>query len=163
MTKTPQEILAITLDKNDAEVETIGQYLFRLAYKVWDEEETFSGHRPFGNSGWTDDIIHALILSGELSGQLDEYGRIDDYDRKQLALIMSDVFDFLHNADYSTIKLPPAPRDHHLIEIDTVFGIENAISNYDDEPLSKEIAEAEAKIRNESGDYEGTWFVVKIV
>lgn len=161
--KTPQEILSITLDKNDANANTIGQYLFTLTRKVWDEEETFSGYRPFGNSGWTDTIIHALILNDVISGELDEYGRVDDFNLKQLNEVMSSVFDFLYNADYSSIKLPPAPKDHHIIELGSTWGISNAILNYDEDPMSKETAEGEAKLRNESGHYEGTWIAVKLV
>ena len=36
---------------NDADAENIGEYLKALLSAVWHEGESFSGKRPFGNSG----------------------------------------------------------------------------------------------------------------
>lgn len=162
MTLSPQEILSIKLDKNDADAETIGQYLFSLTRKVWQEEEDFDGKRPFGNSGWTDDIVHALILNGVLRGELDEYGRIDDYDRLELNILMGDLFSFLYNADYTTLVLPPAPKDHILVAVGPSFTAENnIIYDYEDKLLSKDEALSIAAERNEDLGRED-WYVFHV-
>jgi hypothetical protein len=51
---------------------TLRAYLKELLLTVWDEEEGFSGKRPFGNSGWQHDLAGALIRAG-----VDDIGRVD--------------------------------------------------------------------------------------
>lgn len=51
---------------------TVRQYLYTLLDTLWDEEEGFSGKRPFGNSGWKQDIFDALIRNGFLAGKEEE-------------------------------------------------------------------------------------------
>jgi hypothetical protein len=36
---------------------TVREYMLNLALRVWDEEESFSPKRPFGNSDWQDEDI----------------------------------------------------------------------------------------------------------
>jgi hypothetical protein len=43
---------------------TVRDYLFELLIAVWDEGESFSGKRPFGNSGWEYDLYAPLIQAG---------------------------------------------------------------------------------------------------
>lgn len=43
---------------------TIREYLMRLLLTLWQEGESFSGKRPFGNSGWEWDVIDALHVAG---------------------------------------------------------------------------------------------------
>lgn len=61
---------------------TIREYFKELLLTLWAEEEGFSGKRPFGNSGWQHDVYQALIRAGFIPGQLDEYGCVEQYDRK---------------------------------------------------------------------------------
>lgn len=55
---------------------TVREYLKKILLAVWDDGESFSGKRPFGNSGWEYDIYSALIKSGHIQGELDEDGYV---------------------------------------------------------------------------------------
>lgn len=57
---------------------TVREYLIELLATVWRQEESFSGKRPFGNSGWQWDLYSALAMAGLVDGQLDEYGQYED-------------------------------------------------------------------------------------
>ena len=71
----------IKMQKNDAGVDTVEDYLKELLLKLWDEGECFSGKRPFGNSGWEYELYHALALNGLVEGEIDpEYGDLVDVD-----------------------------------------------------------------------------------
>jgi len=55
------EILTLRLqDDNDAGAETVKEYLITLLHEVWNKGESFSGKRPFGNSGWECDLYWPL-------------------------------------------------------------------------------------------------------
>ena len=60
----PEAALAIVLPENDAEAETVKDYLTELVFRVLVDEESFSGKRPFGNSGWTHDLTGPLEEAG---------------------------------------------------------------------------------------------------
>ena len=77
---TNEEILALPMQPNDAEAATIHDYLRALLRALWDEGESFSGKRPFGNSGWEYDIFCALIAGGALLGTLDDHGFCEEVD-----------------------------------------------------------------------------------
>lgn len=59
---------------------TIGEYLKRLLLKLWEEDEMFSGKRPFGNSGWQFDIYKTLVEHGFVFGEIDNHGNVDEVD-----------------------------------------------------------------------------------
>ena len=69
---TAQEVLDLRLPENDADALTIREYLVNLLGEVWNEGEGFSGKRPFGNSGWENDLLIPLAQAGLISGSLDE-------------------------------------------------------------------------------------------
>jgi len=73
---TPQQILALPMQENDADAATIGGYLIKLLATLWDEKDGFDGKRPFGDSGWDGDLVVALIQAGVIEGKLDEDGYI---------------------------------------------------------------------------------------
>lgn len=52
------------MQENDSGAYTVKGYLKALLIAVWDEGESFSGKRPFGNSGWDYDILTALVDAG---------------------------------------------------------------------------------------------------
>ena len=54
----------------DGETITIRQYLHKLLETLWIEAEGFSSKRPFGTSGWEDDLILPLVKSGFIDGEL---------------------------------------------------------------------------------------------
>jgi hypothetical protein len=60
-TKTPAWALDNVRFTSDAgDNLTCREYLCALLEVLWDEGESFSGKRPFGNSGWDGDILDAL-------------------------------------------------------------------------------------------------------
>ena len=67
----------IPMGKNDIGAKTIGEYFEQLLLTLWDEQEGFSGKRPFGNSGWEYDVYASLISAGVVDGSLDEEGYVD--------------------------------------------------------------------------------------
>lgn len=70
-------ILGLRFDSDDLERSvTIREYLVELLTHLWIEGESFSGKRPFGNSGWQSDLYAPLIRAGVISGTFDEYGYI---------------------------------------------------------------------------------------
>lgn len=60
--------------EEDRNVKTVRDYLKKLLATLWEEEESFSGKRPFGNSGWRRDLETPLVLGGAVSGTIDEDG-----------------------------------------------------------------------------------------
>lgn len=60
---------------------TIREYLKELLLELWEEKESFSGKRPFGNSGWEYDLYKPLIKHGIVNGLLDEDDYIEEIDR----------------------------------------------------------------------------------
>lgn len=79
---TGKDVLKIKMGKNDAGAKTIGEYLVALAAAVWEENEGFSGKRPFGASGWECEIYLALIQAKAIPGSLDEDDYIDECDEQ---------------------------------------------------------------------------------
>lgn len=77
---TAADILNTPMGENDADAATIRDYLVKLLAVVWDEQEGFSGKRPFGNSGWEYEPLGALLDAGHIDGVRDEYGDIDELD-----------------------------------------------------------------------------------
>lgn len=78
-----REVLDLPMQKNDADAETVGEYLMSLLLELWHEEESFSGKRPFGNSGWKYELYPALIKGGLVKGEIDEEcGDLVDVDRE---------------------------------------------------------------------------------
>lgn len=79
----PSRILAVSFESDDlGRTLTIRDYLVELLLSLWDKEESFSGKRPFGNSGWQYEVYAALIAAKMIDGTLDEYGHVAEIDRK---------------------------------------------------------------------------------
>lgn len=62
---------------------SIHDYLIELLKTLWEEQDEFSGKRPFGNSGWDYDLIGCLIANNIIEGKLDEYGYVIEGDTKK--------------------------------------------------------------------------------
>lgn len=73
------EILNLPMRDNDADAKTIGDYLTSLLWEIWTKEESFSGKRPFGNSGWKYDLYSCLVQNEIIEGSIDENGDVEDY------------------------------------------------------------------------------------
>lgn len=63
--------------ENDARAVSVAGYLTCLLLAVWDDGEGFSGKRPFGNSGWSWDLVAPLSKAGLISAVLDEDGYVE--------------------------------------------------------------------------------------
>jgi hypothetical protein len=55
-------------------------YIKLLLLTLWEEKESFSGKRPFGNSGWDYYIAASLIEIFPNLGKLNEDGYVDEVD-----------------------------------------------------------------------------------
>jgi hypothetical protein len=78
--ETVRKYLDTPMQDNDANAETIGEYLKNLLLALWDEKDGFSGKRPFGNGGWEYELYAALISAGYVDGSFDEDGYIESVD-----------------------------------------------------------------------------------
>jgi hypothetical protein len=78
----PTAVLSLPLGPNDSGASTVRGYLIALLTEVWNEEEGFSGKRPFGNSGWQYELYVPLGRAGMIDGlTLDEDGYVDQFPR----------------------------------------------------------------------------------
>lgn len=92
------DILKVPMKENDANAETIGHYLKTLLIAVLEEQEGFSGKRPFGNSGWFRDLVEPLVLAKKIEGRYDEeFDSIDDFNEDEAVAVLieaiEDLFD----------------------------------------------------------------------
>jgi hypothetical protein len=56
---------------NDAEADTVQDYLTALLRQLWEEPDCFSGKRPFGSSSWQSQIYEALGRKNLISATFD--------------------------------------------------------------------------------------------
>jgi hypothetical protein len=92
MAMTSAEILALPMDHNDAGATTIQAYLQALLVTLWQEEESFSGKRPFGNSDWQWDVYKALVKGGAVPGKVDD-DDLQELDEKLANEVMLEVIE----------------------------------------------------------------------
>lgn len=141
---TPQQILALPLEENDAHASTIGQFLITLTDKAWNEGEDFDGKRPWGNSAWEDPVTIALIKANTVTGKLDEDGYIYSVNYIEVETVMNSVFSFLNNADWSTLKEIEPPKEYFIADF---FQFDKGLRDF---PLVQTIAltkeEADAEL-----------------
>jgi hypothetical protein len=83
-------ILGLKMTSNDAGADTIGDYLRSLLRGIWIEEEGFDGKRPFGNSGWHQEIYETLVKERFLDGDSDHLP-YDDTQAEELVLLAIDA------------------------------------------------------------------------
>lgn len=63
-------VLDLPMQENDSGTNTIRGYFKALLKELISEGEGFSGKRPFGNSGWEDDLRLPLVKSKQIKGKL---------------------------------------------------------------------------------------------
>lgn len=73
---------------------TVRDYLAELLITLWEEEEGFSGKRPFGNSGWQHEVYDGLVKAGVLNGTVDDDGYINDVDWREAEALMKAVIKY---------------------------------------------------------------------
>lgn len=88
---SPKNILDLPMDENDAAAKTIRGYLKALLSHLWEAEESFSGKRPFGNSGWQHDVYRALAKGKAIEASLDEDGYLESFDREEADKLIHDA------------------------------------------------------------------------
>lgn len=144
MTRTydPNAILATELSENAADAKTVGEYLARLTEAAIFEQDSYDPARPFGKYGWTDDLIAALILDDHIDGVIESNGTIRDYSETQFGDAMNSVFALLRGADYSTLTLPPEPKDWYVIELDVTDPRYPVITTHVEDAMTEEEAKS---------------------
>jgi hypothetical protein len=75
-----KEILNARVEGGEIGTCTVREYLITLLENLWMEKDSFSGKRPFGNSGWQFDLYQALITAGLLPGVINEEGYLDEFE-----------------------------------------------------------------------------------
>lgn len=94
-----ETIWNLPLGENDSGAATLGGYLKELLWCVWEEGESFSGKRPFGNSGWDWDLAKPLLEVKYLRGKyyIDEDGYMDivEIDTDQYSKIIKDLINHM--------------------------------------------------------------------
>ena len=89
-----KEILNLKINNPDFDENlTVKGYLKNLLFQVWKEGESFSGKRPFGNSGWEYDLYEPLVKAGVVDGSIDEDGDIEDIDLIQANRVVLKLID----------------------------------------------------------------------
>lgn len=74
-----EQVLALPMDPdhNDSpRATTIREYLVDLLAELWQEQDEFSGKRPFGNSDWPNNLIYPLVTAQVIEGGPDEWGEL---------------------------------------------------------------------------------------
>jgi hypothetical protein len=94
-TLTPNEILALPVQENDAGAKTIRDYLVCLLTELWSKGESFSGKRSFRNSGWEHDLYAPLVMAEVVSGSLDDEGCLEECDEESASDLIFDAIDGL--------------------------------------------------------------------
>jgi hypothetical protein len=83
---------------NDFDDIKVVDWLYKLLQTLWDEEEGFSGKRPFGNGGWSSGLIYSLVDCGYIPGAInrDEDGDLYDctYDSHEADRLISDLIKY---------------------------------------------------------------------
>jgi len=91
--------LAVRFDSDAGDDLTVRGYLRTLLSTVWNEGESFSGKRPFGNSGWEFDILVPLAKAGFVDlGPVDETGEPFDWTSDQVNKASAFVTDLILHA-----------------------------------------------------------------
>jgi hypothetical protein len=76
---------------------TVRQYLRELLSELWEEEESFSGKRPFGNSGWQHDLYRPLHKAGFIDmGPVTEDGEYFNWTLDQINYAHAFVHDLIN-------------------------------------------------------------------
>lgn len=78
-----QEVLDLALPPNDSEASTVRGYLITLLSVIWTDGGDL---KPFGNSGWQNDIYIPMVRAGWISGEF-----IDDYYVKKIDHVAGDA------------------------------------------------------------------------
>jgi hypothetical protein len=90
-----KEALDLEFEDRDIGPTTIRGYMKELLAALLSQEESFSGKRPFGNSGWHGGIAFPLIKAGLLKGEIDEDDYAHGYDDDEYEELLMDLVEAL--------------------------------------------------------------------
>lgn len=91
-------ILDLPMRPNDANAQTIGEYLVELLLRLWSDGEGFSGKRPFGNSGWQFDLYLPLVQAELVEGKIDNDGWLETCDEKTADQMIAEAIEGLYES-----------------------------------------------------------------
>lgn len=77
---TPEAILATRMEPNDADADTVREFLVALLSELWRWGDGFDSKRPFGTSDWQITLRIALVKGGHVQGRFDEMGYLQECD-----------------------------------------------------------------------------------
>lgn len=87
----PTELLRLPLPANDADADTVGEYLAELLCQIWRDGEN-AVKRPFGNSGWQHEICVPMIKAGLIKATWnDHYESWDEIDYRAVDKLITDA------------------------------------------------------------------------
>jgi hypothetical protein len=148
---TPQQILALPIDGPGFLLsKTVGQYLMNTLRKFIRLQDGFDSKRPFGDSDWEDPLVLAFANANLLWLRTDENGLIEDYPSDKFWKIVNDLSDFLHDADFSTLQLPPEPKEWYLVCLDTIKKVSPELDDFDYYAYTEKDARTKADELNEN-------------
>jgi hypothetical protein len=81
-------ILDLPMGKNDPNAKTVRDYLKELLHTLINEQECFSGKRPFGNSGWIGELEEPLIRACLVQGKINEEGYAEECDSDAASVLL---------------------------------------------------------------------------
>jgi hypothetical protein len=91
--------LELRFDSDIGDDLTVRQWLHKLLTRVWADQESFSGKRPWGNSGWDCDVLVPLAKAGFVDlGPLDEDGEPYNWTAEQINMAHAYVHDLISAA-----------------------------------------------------------------
>lgn len=73
ITNEMRSALDVRFDSDAGDNLSVREYLRELLLTLWREQSSFSGKRPFGNSGWKYDLFIPLGKAGYIKAKKIEY------------------------------------------------------------------------------------------
>lgn len=168
---TANDILLTQMEENEFKAETVGQFLASLTASIFSREGFYPNTTPHAQNVWEGAIAYALVLHGHIEGDIKEpdpdappfdpmleYDATLDYNVGEFSTALNMALDHLHKADYSTLQLPPPPKEYYLIEFDTDAG-----HIVDTEGVPRTLEDSESCLKaNYSSRWDTGWKIVHI-
>lgn len=154
----PLEILQTPMEPNNANAETLWQYLVALQKAVFANRRSI--HMPFGKPHWSkEELVYTLVLHNHVSGTINDDGYVEDYNHVEFVALLESLFDHLFTADITTLQQPPAPKEYALLQLEG----ENIpyIADHMDDLRTKEEAEKWLET-NKKINPDENWIMVKV-
>lgn len=160
---TPNEILLTPVDSKKFPEKTVGAYLAARMQEIW-LNIPVQGRLPSGFGVWESEVIKALVNAGHLEGTMDDEGYLDTFNESDYGKLMEEAFSLLRNADYSTLALPPEPKEYYIVKLLFGFGAteqDDELVGYRTDSYTKEDAELTVNTLNTGLKY-SRWVAVHI-